>query len=192
MFKRFSRWCQFGVWEALHDGCIHLPDLQAVFIDSTINPAHACTAGATGSNAEAGTLGRSRGGSDTKVHAITDGLRLPLGFILTGGQKSDAGQAQALLEFAPEEAEALGGGKGYDRNALITTLKTRGMAAVIPPKANRTEPRECDWGVYKERHAIECFFCKIKHYRRSFSRFEKLTRNYMGCLCFVSALIWLR
>ncbi|PPD40841.1 MAG: hypothetical protein CTY16_16895 [Methylobacter sp.] len=141
-------------------------------------------------------LGRSRGGSGTKVHAITDGLRLPLGFILTGGQKSDAGQAQAqaqaLLEFAPEEAEALGGGKGYDRNALITTLKARGMAAVIPPKANRTEPRECGWGVYKERHAIECFFCKIKHCRRSFSRFEKLTRNFMGCLCFVSALIWLR
>ncbi|MFZ2449478.1 MAG: transposase, partial [Methylovulum miyakonense] len=71
-------------------------------------------------------------------------------------------------------------------------VKARGMAVVIPPKANRTEPRECDWAAYKERHAIECFFGKIKHYRRIFSRFEKLACNYRGFLCFVSALIWLR
>ncbi|MFZ2449707.1 MAG: IS5 family transposase, partial [Methylovulum miyakonense] len=81
VFKRFSRWCKFGVWEHLHQGCIHLPDLQAVFIDSTINRAHACAAGAAGSNAEAEALGRSRGGFSTKVHALTDALGLPLGFI---------------------------------------------------------------------------------------------------------------
>ena len=33
---------------------------------------------------------------------------------------------------------------------------------------------------------------KIKYYRRIFSRFEKLARNYMGFLRFASALIWLR
>lgn len=82
--------------------------MQAVFIDSTINRAHACAAGAAGSNAEAEALGRSRGGFSTKVHTITDALGLPLGFILTGGQRSDIGQGQALLELAPEEAEALG------------------------------------------------------------------------------------
>ena len=32
----------------------------------------------------------------------------------------------------------------------------------------------------------------IKHYRRIFSRYEKTSRNYMGMLRFVSALIWLR
>jgi transposase len=66
------------------------------------------------------------------------------------------------------------------------------MAVVIPPKANRTKPNECDWDAYKERHAIECLFGKIMHYRGIFSRFEKLARNYRGFLCFVYALIWLR
>ncbi len=112
MFKRFSRWCRFGVWEALHQGCIHLPDLQAVFIDSTINRAHACAAGAAGSNADAEALGRFRGGFNTKVHAITDAPGLTLDFILTGGQKSDIGQDRTLPELAPEEAEALGADKG--------------------------------------------------------------------------------
>lgn len=191
VFKRFSRWCEYGVWTALHEGCRHLPDLQTVFIDSTVVRAHACAAGAAGSRAEA--LGRSRGGGfSTKIHAITDALGNPLDFILTGGQASDIGQAEALLELTPEGAEALGADKGYDSDKFVSAIEARGMEAVIPPRANRSEPRHCNWFVYKERHLIECFFGKIKHYRRIFSRFEKLARNYMGFLRFVSALIWLR
>ncbi|MFL6331948.1 MAG: IS5/IS1182 family transposase, partial [Pyrinomonadaceae bacterium] len=52
--------------------------------------------------------------------------------------------------------------------------------------------REYDRHLYRERHLVECFIGKIKHYRRVFSRFEKLSKNYLGFLSFVSALIWLR
>lgn len=44
------------------------------------------------------------------------------------------------------------------------------MEVVIPSRSHRTEARACDWFVYKERHFIECFFNKIKDYRRVFSR----------------------
>jgi transposase len=44
----------------------------------------------------------------------------------------------------------------------------------------------------RERHLVECFFNKIKHYRRIFSRFEKLAERYLGFLGFVGALSWLR
>ncbi len=64
--------------------------------------------------------------------------------------------------------------------------------AVIPPKANRKEQREYDKEFYKERHLIENFFNKIKQYRRVFSRFEKLSRNYLAFCQFASVLIWLR
>jgi transposase len=63
---------------------------------------------------------------------------------------------------------------------------------VIPPRSNRKVMREYDTYIYKERHLVECFINKIKHYRRIFSRFEKLSTSYMGFLCFVGALIWLR
>jgi transposase len=192
VFKRFSRWCERGVWQSLHRGCSQHPDLQQVLIDSTITRAHACAAGATGSNAEAEALGRSKGGFTTKIHAITDALGNPLDFILTGGQSSDVGQADALLQLTPAGAEALLGDKGYDSDEFVHAIQERGMQAVIPPRCNRIAPRDCDWFVYKERHLIECFFGKIKHYRRIFSRFEKLARNYMGFIRFVSALIWLR
>lgn len=192
VFKRFSRWCKYGVWDAIHAGCIHHPDLQSVFIDSTVVRSHPCAAGAVKSSAKDEALGRSRGGFSTKIHAITDALGNPLNFVLTGGQASDIGQAVTLLALTPEGAEAFAGDKGYDCDALVKAIQERGMEAVIPPRSHRTEGRSCNWFVYKERHLIECFFNKIKHYRRIFSRYEKRARNYMGFLRFVSALIWLR
>jgi transposase len=160
VFKRFSRWCELGVWQNLHLGCIQHTDLQHILIDSTITRAHACAAGAAGSSADAEALGRSKGGFTCKIHAITDGLGNPLDFILTGGQASDVGQAQNLLQLTPAGAEALLGDKGYDCDAFEQAIRAKNMQPVIPPRSNRVAPRECDWFVYKERHLIECFSVK--------------------------------
>jgi transposase len=160
-----------------------------VLIDSTITRAHACAAGAAGSSSEAEALGRSKGGFTTKIHALTDALGNPLDFIVTAGQASDIGQAESLLALTPEGAEALVADKGYDSDAFVQAIQEKGLEVVIPPKSNRNHSRPCDWVIYKERHLIECFFSKIKHYRRVFSRYEKTAKNYMGFLRFVSALI---
>jgi transposase len=71
-------------------------------------------------------------------------------------------------------------------------LEDRGIKAVIPPKSNRKEEIECDYWHYKERHAVECLFGKLKHYRRIATRYEKKAINYMGMLSFASVLLWLR
>ena len=135
-------------------------------------------------------MGRSRGGFSTKVHALTDALGNPLDFELTGGQAADITQAETLVPEQP--VGAVVADKGYDADAFVATVNGRGAAAVIPPRKHRTQPRDYDRHVYKERHLIECFFGKIKHYRRIFSRFEKTARNYMGFLRFVATLVWLR
>ena len=135
-------------------------------------------------------LGRSRGGFSTKVHIAVDALGNPLRFILTPGQSHDSPQADALIEGY--STQALIADKGYDSKELVDEVKARNVEAVIPPRSNRKEQREYDKHLYKERHLVECFINKIKHYRRLFSRFEKLSKNYLGFLSFVSALIWLR
>ncbi len=66
------------------------------------------------------------------------------------------------------------------------------MMPVIPPRSNRKAPADYDRHRYRERHLVECFINKIKHYRRIFSRFEKLDTRYLGFLHFTAALIWLR
>jgi len=139
---------------------------------------------------EAQALGRSRGGFSTKVHIAVDALGNPLRLILTAGQRHDSPQAARLIEGY--EPQVLIADKGYDSDPLIATVTARGIEVVIPPKKNRLVQREYDRHLYRERHLVECFINKIKQYRRVFSRFEKLSKNYLGFLSFVSALIWLR
>lgn len=135
-------------------------------------------------------LGRSRGGFSCKIHVTVDGLGNPLRLCLTAGQRHDSTQARALLEGF--DFERLIADRGYAAEDFIDYLLARGIQAVIPPHQRATVLREYDHWLYRERHLVECFINKIKHFRRIFSRFEKLDRSYLGFLHFVSALIWLR
>jgi transposase len=189
-FKRFARWSMLGIWSRLHEWLAEDADLQEVSIDSTIARAHACAAGAAKSCAESEALGRSRGGFGCKIHAVVDALGLPVKFILTGGQVADITQAIPLM--AGSTAQACLADKGYDSDAFLVWLKERGIKAVIPPKANRKEQRDCDWWLYKERHVVECMFGKLKYFRRIAMRYEKQAVNFIGMLAFAATLLWLR
>ncbi len=135
-------------------------------------------------------LGRSRGGFSCKIHIAIDALGNPLDFILTGGQAHDNTQAQALIGGKP--ADYVIADKAYDADDTLKLICEAGASPVIPPKANRKTPRDCDWALYKERHLVECFIGKIKHFRHIFSRFDKYARRYLAFLHFVGAFIWLR
>ncbi len=119
-----------------------------------------------------------------------DGLGNPLRFTLTGGQSHDITQAEELI--ADYVCEHVIADKAYDSEEFLQSIIDREAVPVIPPRSNRKEPHSYDESLYRERHLVECFIGKIKHYRRIFSRFEKLGRSYLGFLHFVCALIWLR
>lgn len=106
------------------------------------------------------------------------------------GQRHEMSQAEALIKGISKTIVI--GDKGYDSNAFVEILKTKECLCVIPSKRNRLNPRNYDAHLYKERHLIECFFGKIKHFRRIFSRFDKTAASFLAFLHFVSALIWLR
>jgi transposase len=135
-------------------------------------------------------LGRSRGGFSTKIHVTVDGLGLPLRLRLTPGQASDIGQAEAMLvDFEFEHVLA---DRGYAAQYFVDQVEATGAEAVIPPHQSAKVQRAYDRWLYRERHLIECFIGKIKHYRRVFTRFDKLASRYLGFVQFASALIWLR
>jgi transposase len=46
IYKRFARWQETGVWEAIFTNCGANPDLEHLLIDATITRAHPCAAGA--------------------------------------------------------------------------------------------------------------------------------------------------
>lgn len=193
IYQRFARWCDRGIWQALFAFFAQDADLEWLIPDSTIIRAHMCAAGApaTRGGQASQALGQSRGGFSTKIHVLVDGLGNPLRFILTPGQRHEKTQAIPLLK--DYQGEFVIADKAYDADELLDFIVSD-MAAipVIPPRSNRTQPRDYDHELYKARHLVECFINKIKWYRRLFSRFEKLDSRYLGFLYFASTLIWLR
>lgn len=176
----------------MHAYFIDDPDMENLLFDSTTVRAHPCAAGAPvkrgGQAAQA--LGRSRGGFSTKIHAKTEALGNPLTFTLTPGQQHDITQATALLDDS--HCDFLIADTSYDAKDFRDLLAAQGTTAVIPSRKNRKQPYTYDKHLYRERHLVECLFNKLKHYRRIFSRFDKLDERYLGFLSFAATLIWLR
>ena len=135
-------------------------------------------------------IGRSKGGLSTKIHATTDALGNPIGFFLTAGQACDPDGADQSLP--PLEANTVLADKAYDADdRVIKPLQAAGKAIVIPPKRNRKEPRFYDMKLYKARHLIENFFCKLKQFRAIATRYDKTARNFLAAIYLVSATLWL-
>lgn len=188
--KRFKAWNDRNIWKNLFELSKVEPDMELTMIDSTIVRAHACAAGYGKNTQKKEALGRSSGGFTTKLHAIVDALGNPLKFSLTPGQAHDSTQAHSLTQGI--KSAAMAGDKAYDYSAYIDYLNDNDCIAVIPVKKNRLTIRLYDKYLYRERHQIECFFGKIKHFRRVFSRYEKSAQCYLSVIYFVSMLLWLK
>src|SRR4030088_436649 len=96
-------------------------------------------------------IGRSRGGRNTKIHAITDAKGRLLSILLSGGEAHDCPPAQRLIRRT-KAAKKLLGDKAYDSAPLRQWLKGRGTKAVVPNRSNRKQPFSFDKKSYKQRH----------------------------------------
>ena len=135
-------------------------------------------------------IGRSKGGLSTKIHTLVDALGNPLAFDLAPGQQHDLAGADVLLPQMA--ADTLLADKAYDADErVIQPLARAGKTAVIPPRQNRTTPRDFDKKLYRARHLIENFFCKLKQFRAIATRYDKTARNFLAAIHLAAAIIWL-
>jgi transposase len=126
----------------------------------------------------------------TKIHTLVDALGNPLGFFLTPGQAHDLQGADALLPQL--NADTLLADKAFDADErVIEPLRAAGKNPVIPNKNNRKIPRPFDKDLYKTRHLIENFYCKLKQYRAIATRYDKTARNFLAAIHLAAAVIWL-
>jgi transposase len=61
--------------------------------------------------------------------------------------------------------------------------------AVIPPKSNQATDISCDFEMYKWRHLVENFFCKIKEFRRIATRYDKTDTSFSAMIQLVGAVL---
>ena len=126
----------------------------------------------------------------TKLHVAVDALGNPLRVRLTPGQRHEATQAPALVEgFATGWVIA---DTAFDSDDFRAGLAGRGIGTVIPSNKSRSRPIPHDQHLYKERHLVECFINKVKHFRRIATRYEKTARNFLAMVSLACTMIWLR
>lgn len=121
---------------------------------------------------------------------MVDALGNPLRFLLSPGQAHDLLGADAFLPTLA--ADALIADKAFDADArVLDRLAAANKSAVIPSKSHRTQPRPLDRDLYKTRHLIENFFCKLKQFRAIATRYDKTARNFLAAIHLAACCVWL-
>ena len=134
-------------------------------------------------------VGRSRGGRNTKIHALADAKGRLIAILLTGGEAHDCPVSERLIRRV-KSPERLLGDKAYDSAELREELDYRATKPVIPNRSNRKQPFSFNKRLYKLRWRIENAFNRLKDFRRIATRYDKLARNYLASVCLAAALVW--
>jgi len=79
----------------------------------------------------------------------------------------------------------------YDSDKFRDQISAKGAIACIKPRCNRKVDIPFDKEQYKERHLVECFFQKLKRYRRIATRYDKLAVRFLAFIHVACILIWL-
>lgn len=110
--------------------------------------------------------------------------------MLTAGQSHDLNAAPALISGL--KCRHVVADRGYDSDAFLALIRASGAKAQIPSPRHRIIQRTVSRRIYRQRNLVERYFCKLKHFRRAATRFDKLARNYLATILLASARIWIR
>jgi transposase len=123
----------------------------------------------------------------TKILALTDALGNLVRFVLLPGHRFDTVGVPPLIDGL-----SFGGliaDKAFDSNALVAELDERGAKVVIAQHPRRTKPLDVDREMYKWRHLIENFFCKLKEFKRIALRSDKTDQSFAAIIHLAAAVI---
>jgi transposase len=123
----------------------------------------------------------------TKILALTDALGNLVRFVLLPGHRFDTVGVAPLIKGI--EFRALIADKAFDSNSIISDLDQRGAKIVISQHPRRAKPIAIDDEIYKWRHLIENFFCKLKEFKRIAMRSDKTDQSFAAMVYLSAAVI---
>lgn len=123
----------------------------------------------------------------TKILALTDALGNLVRFRLMPGNRYDSIGVPPLIEGI--EFGGLIADKAFDNNALVANLDERGAKIVISQHPARAQKIKIDSEIYKWRHLIENFFCKLKEFKRIAMRACKTDSSFASAIYLIAAFI---
>src|SRR5580704_10172910 len=186
VFTRFRDWVKADIWKRLLEAVSDDPDMEYAMVDATIVKVHRHGQGAKGGT-QSQAIGRSKGGMTTKILALTDALGNLVRFDLLPGHRYDTVGVAPLIDGL--DLGALIADKAFDSNAIVADLNARGAKIVISAHPRRAQKRPFDDEIYKRRHLIEHFFCKLKEFKRIAMRADKTDRSFKAIVYLAAAVI---
>jgi transposase len=123
----------------------------------------------------------------TKILALTDALGNLVRFVLLPGHRFDTVGVSPLFDGI--DFGALIADKAFDSNTIVADLDERGAKIVISQHPRRTKPLPLDAEMYKWRHLIENFFCKLKEFKRIAMRADKTDISFAAIIHLAAAVI---
>jgi len=187
VWRRFDRLSKGGVFRRARVHELHGASPSDV---RRHRRARACVGGRSKGGQEGQALGRSRGGFTTKIHAKSDASGDIIAFDLTGGEAFDGRHFETLLDIGTDiQPRAVICDKGYASKANRDAARARGIAPVIPHKANeKNKPTFFARTLYKARARIEQGVGRLKRFKRVALRCEKTERNFRSIVSFAAGL----
>jgi transposase len=186
VYVRFRDWVKAGVFQRLFEAMSDDPDLEYAMVDATIVKVHRHGQGARGGT-QSQAIGKSKGGMTTKILALTDALGSLVRFRLLAGHRFDTVGVAPLIKDI--EFGGLIADKAFDSNTILADLDKRGAKVVISQHPRRASPRPIDAEIYKWRHLIENFFCKLKEFKRIAMRSDKTDQSFSAMIHLAAAII---
>lgn len=188
VYTRWRRWAVSGLWARLLPLLAKGARGKLRAVDATHIKVHQ-----HGSNPRGGqdlqAMGRTKGGLNSKLHAVVDGLGRALALVLTAGQVHELRVVPALLQNLRSVIIIVD--KAYDSDALGRLLVQQGCQICVPAKANRRHPLPFHRGYYRKRHRVENFFQRAKAFRRFATRYDKTASSFFATACFAAVLDWI-
>jgi transposase len=154
-------------------------ETNTLMIDATHLKTHR-TASSLGLKRVGGRLiGRTKGGMNSKLHAVTAAAGRPLRMFLTAGQRSDYIGARALQDGLPP-AEHLLADRGHDADWYREALEEKGIKRYVPARKGRKVAIPHDEARYRKRHRIDNSFARLKDWRRVASRYDRCRKVFLS------------
>jgi transposase len=123
----------------------------------------------------------------TKILALTDALGNLVRFRLMPGNRFDSIGVAPLIDGVAFGAFIAD--KAFDSDAIVADLNERGAKIVISQHPRRAKPIPMDAEMYKWRHLIENFFCKLKEFKRIAMRACKTDRSFEAMIYLAASVI---
>ncbi|MFY9210831.1 MAG: IS5 family transposase [Aestuariivita sp.] len=193
LYNRWARWSHMGVFARILTELAAQGDAtDTLMIDATHLKAHR-TASSMGlkKKGRGRLIGCTKGGLNSKLHAVTDAVGRPIQLFLTAGNVSDYIGARALLPSLPA-ADWMLADRGYDADWFREGLKERSIEPCIPSRRNRKDIIPHDTRIYRSRHKIENMFGRLKDWRRVATRYDRCPVIFMSAIALAATLLfWL-